>query len=363
MQTGRKLFFPKDSSAEFYFELKQRIRPLLAGYAKSALQRTWLKLVLFPLLYLSAYILLLTKGQQLGWFYLSYALLGLFLFLTVINIVHDASHHALFKSARMNRQAAYLLDWMGGNSYLWQRRHVHYHHSYTNIPGWDADLETKKLFRLSRADKLRPGHRFQHLYMPFVYCLFTLHWFVARDFKDFFNPKSIVRKMTRIPPFRYAELIGFKLFYFSYILVIPVLLWSHAWHHYLLGFMLLHILASMLAVMVILPNHLAEDPVFRFPDPAMKMKESWALHQLTTTNDLAMEVPAWHFLTGGINYHIAHHLFPGINHNYLPAITKEIKKIAKEKNLPYHSYSLGYALRSHFRMLKKTGNTVNIFEE
>lgn len=363
MQARRKLIFPKDPSAEFYFELKERIAPLLAVNMRNVTRMSWLKLFLFPLLFAGVYFLLLENGRQLGWFYLCYALLGICTFLVVINIVHDASHHALFKNPRLNRLAACLLDCLGGNSYLWQRRHVHYHHSFTNVPGWDADLETKKLFRLSKADKLRKGHRYQHIYMPFVYCLFTLHWFVVRDFRDFFDPRSIVRRMTRIPAFRYTELIFFKAVYFFYMLVIPVLAWSHHWYHYVLAFLLLHVVASLLAVMVILPNHLAEQAVFRFPGEGLKMKESWALHQLTTTNDLSMESPAWHFMTGGINYHIAHHLFPGINHNYLPAITREIKRITKEKNLPYHTYSLGYALRSHFRLLKKTGRTVNIFDE
>ena len=324
---------------------------------------TRVKVILFPLLYLSAYILLVMKGHQLIWFYISYALLGLFLLLTVLNVVHDASHHSLFKNAKINRLAVYLLDLMGGNSYSWYKRHVHYHHSFPNIGGWDADLEKKIFFRLSQTDTLRQVHRFQHFYMPFLYLLFTFHWFVLRDFKDYFHPKSIVRRVTKVPPARYLELIIFKFFYFSYILVIPALMWSHDWFHYLLGFLLMHVLASMLAMMIILPNHWDENAVFRLPDSTLHMKESWALHQLTTTNDYATNQPILNFFLGGLNCHIAHHLFPNINHNYLPGITKEVRRITLEKNLPYKYFSFGGAIRSHYMLLKKNGYPLNIFEE
>ncbi|TAL46215.1 MAG: hypothetical protein EPN92_06490, partial [Chitinophagaceae bacterium] len=199
MQAGRKLIFPKDSSSEFYFDLKKRIAPLLGRYSKKALWMTRLKIIFYPLCYIAACILLLTEGHQLSWFYFFYALLGFLLPLTVLNIVHDALHHSLFKNPRWNNMAKYFLDLLGGNSYVWHKRHVLYHHSFTNIPGWDIDLEKKKIFRLSPTDKLRKAHRYQHFYMPFVYLLFTLHWVVFRDFKDYFHRGSMFRKKTKVP--------------------------------------------------------------------------------------------------------------------------------------------------------------------
>ena len=322
-----------------------------------------LKVVLYPLLNAGVYVLLLTGGQHLPLFYLSYALLGLLLPLTVLNLVHDALHHCLFRKPLFNQLAAYLLDLLGGNSYVWHKRHVHFHHSFTNIPGWDVDLEKKKIFRLSPTDKLRKGHRYQHLYMPFVYLLFTFHWVVFRDFQDYFHRQSMFRRRTKVPVYRYAALIAFKLFYFSYILVVPVLLFTHHWHHYLLGFLLLHAMASMLTLMIILPTHWDEDAVFRIAGDTLQMNESWALHQLATTNDYATFHPVYDFLLGGLNYHIAHHLFPNVSHVQLPAITREIIHLTKEKQLPYKTFSWSGALRSHFRLLKKNGNPLHILEE
>lgn len=363
MTNNAKIIFPKASDENFYHELKQRIRPIMLRHKKKAEVLTIIQTILFPLLYVTGYILLLIKGKSLPWFYFSYALIGVMLPLTVLNIVHDALHHSLFKSSKANRLAVYFLDLMGGNGYVWGKRHVNFHHGYTNIPGWDVDLEKKKIFRLSPTDKLRKAHRFQHLYMPLVYMLFTFHWVVFRDFKDYFDPNSMFRRRTKVPKREYVKLILFKLFYYSYIIVIPVILLQHPWYHFLFGFLLLHAIASLITLSIILPTHWDEHAEFRLPNKAMQMKEDWALHQLTTTNDYATNQPAFNFLLGGLNHHIAHHLFPSINHNYLPGITKEIEKITKEQSLPYKCFSFGGAIRSHFRLLKKNGYDKNILEE
>jgi linoleoyl-CoA desaturase len=115
--------------------------------------------------------------------------------------------------------------------------------------------------------------------------------------------------------------------------------------------------------MIILPTHWDEHAEFRLPNKTSQMKESWALHQLTTTNDYATDQPLLNFLLGGLNHHIAHHLFPSINHNYLPAITKEIVKITEERSLPYKCFSFRGAIYSHFMLLKKNGFDNNVLEE
>ena len=63
------------------------------------------------------------------------------------------------------------------------------------------------------------------------------------------------RKRTKVPFAEYIKLILFKLFYFSYILVIPILVLHHNWYHYLWAFMLLHAMGSIITLMIILPTH------------------------------------------------------------------------------------------------------------
>lgn len=291
MQVSKKISFPKEASSGFYQELKQRVSPLLQNCSLKMRLVKNLKVILFPSLYVLAYIVLLSGGLKLPAFYLSYVFLGLLLPLTVLNLVHDALHRCLFKNPTYNKLAAYLLDAMGGNSYVWHKRHVQFHHSYTNIPDWDVDLSKKKIFRLAPNDTLRKAHRYQHFYMPFIYLLFTFHWVLVRDFQDFFNRHSEVRRHKKVPLFRYAELVAFKLFYGVYILVIPIVVLGHGWYHYLFGFLLLHAVSSLLTLLIILPTHWDEDAVFYIADETLKMPETWALHQLKTTNDYTTYQP------------------------------------------------------------------------
>ncbi|VEB43107.1 Fatty acid desaturase [Chromobacterium violaceum] len=62
--------------------------------------------------------------------------------LLAMNSLHDAAHGALFRSAALNRlltRAASLP--MGIDADIWTRRHVHLHHTYPNVDGYDLDIE------------------------------------------------------------------------------------------------------------------------------------------------------------------------------------------------------------------------------
>ena len=362
MSKVHKLIFPKDGRTNFYFLLKERVTPIIIRDKRKVAITRNLKLIVYPLLCMLIYYFLLHSRSLLS-FYFFYAMMGLMLPVVVLNIVHDAVHKCLFENQKANKIAACMLDLMGGNSYVWSKRHVQFHHTYPNIPGWDVDLESKKFFRLAPTDPVRKAFRFQHFYMPVVYLLFTFHWLVFRDFKDYFQKSSMFRRHGNVASAEYAKLILFKLFYFSYIIAVPALVLPFPWYDYLLAFLLLHAVASFIALMIILPNHWDEHAEFRFPDDAGQMPESWALHQLITTNDFGTRQPVFNMLFGCLNHHVAHHLFPSLAHTYLPAITREVVKIAKEQSLPYKCFSFGGALSSHFRLLKNNGFDKNILNE
>ena len=59
------------------------------------------------------------------------------------------------------------------------------------------------------------------------------------------------------------------------------------------------------------------------------------------------------FYTGGLNYQVEHHLFPGICHVHYPKIAKIVKETAKEYNVPYYEHKTFWgALKSHVAFLK-----------
>lgn len=363
MDTHRKLQFTKEALPEFYYELKQKISPLIAANASMVTRFTTIKVILFPILYASFYVLLLNSGNRLEYLFLSYALLGILMPITVLNTVHDAAHHCLLKNKKANSVLMHLLDVLGGDSFVWQKRHVRFHHPYANVTGWDIDLEKKKLMKLSPADEYKNLHRYQHIYLPFLFPLFTLQWVLFRDFKDYFDPGSMFRKKTKVPVTAFLKLVIFKVLYFTYILVIPALILEVRWYHITGGFLLMHALAGVLTLVIVLPNHWDEEVKFVTPGDRLIVHENWAYHQLQSANDFSTGNKWITFFAGGLNHHVAHHLFPNLNHNYLPAITREISKMAKERNLPYTCYSFTGALRSHLKLLKNNGYKGNIFNE
>lgn len=78
-----------------------------------------------------------------------------------------------------------LFDMIGANSYMWNRRHIRLHHNFTNVSGWNSDIEKSKFLKVHPLDEKKIVHRW--------------HRFLVRDFKDFFNRNMIVRKLGKAP--------------------------------------------------------------------------------------------------------------------------------------------------------------------
>ena len=363
MTTRTKPQFQKESEEPFYRQLKEKVKEITCRHARGAAIKTWTKTICYPALFLLSYGGLLQNGQNLYWFYGCYAAMGVLVTLIVFNIVHDAVHHALFSDPVKNHRAALLLDLMGGNSFVWNKRHVLYHHTFTNVPGWDIDIRQTDIVKFNAKQPHRKVYRYQHLYMPLLYLFYSLNWILVRDFKDYFSASSLVKQKTSIRPLEYYKLFAFKLFYFSYILVLPVLFIRQGWQHFVLAFILMHWLTSACTLLVLLPSHLDEHAQFPEPDENLLLQDTWAIHQLKVTNDFATGEPVLNFFMGGLNHHIAHHLFPTVNHNIIPHITRHIEEAARERNLPYRCYSLRQIMVSHFKLLKNNGREHSFFEE
>jgi fatty acid desaturase len=68
-------------------------------------------------------------------------MLGLSMAAIGFNIEHDGGHQAYSNHAWVNRLMAMTMDLIGASSYVWHRKHVVVHHTYTNLTGHDADIE------------------------------------------------------------------------------------------------------------------------------------------------------------------------------------------------------------------------------
>jgi linoleoyl-CoA desaturase len=330
-------------------------------------RRRWMiraKAVLFPLLYAAAYAAALLWGSNITVLYTCYLLLGAFLLLNFLNLIHDAVHRTLFEHSWLNHLYVYFFDVMGANSYMWKIRHIRLHHNYPNVMGWDSDFEQSPMARIFPHGSYSRMHQYQHLYLPLLYPLYLFNWLLVRDFKDFFITSRLVWKVNqRIPKMEYVKLFAFKAFFVLYTLVIPAIVLPLGWTEVLTAFGIMMFTASITSLMVLLSPHATPESAFPLPDEKGVLPDSWLLHQLTTTNDVSSDNWFIRFFMGSFNYHIAHHLFPHINHVYYPEVTSVIAAFAKEHQLPYRTFTLSDSLLNHYRLLKANALHDNIFEE
>lgn len=363
MEKVTKPRYAKNGNEAIFSQLRQDVSNLVQQLEPKRRGSILLKAVLFPVLYFFVYIAILVFGNQRGVFYSGYFLLGVLLVMIFLNIIHDAVHGSIFNSKKLNQWYVYLFDLMGANSYVWRQRHIRFHHNYPNVNGWDTDIEQSKLARIFPTGNALYIHRYQHIYLPLLYPLYLFNWLLVRDFKDFFNKKRTIWKLVSIPPVEYVKLFAFKAVFVFYLIMLPKLVLHVSWFQVITGFMLMLFTASIFSLMVLLSPHANTSSEFPLPDENNGLPHNWMMHMLTTTNDVSNDNWFIRFFMGCFNYHVAHHLFPNVNHIYYPEVTGLLKKYAEKYDLPYRQYSLVASLGKHYRLLKENGVTEDIFEE
>lgn len=344
-------------------QLRQDVREIVQQLSPKREPTILFKALLFPSLYVLMYLAALTWGTNPTVFYTCYFFLGILLVFIFLNVIHDAVHGTIFKTRWANRLYVYLFDLMGANSYIWQLRHVRFHHNYPNVNHWDTDIEQSSIFRVFPDGKHSPVHKYQHIYLPLLYPFYLPNWLLVRDFKDFFNKNSTVRKLVTIPPEEYVKLCFFKLFFLFYMIVLPKIVLDLSWLSVMIGFAIMLFTASIFSLFVLLSPHANTENDFPLPDSENRMPHSWMMHMMRTTNDVTHNNFFTRFFMGCFNYHVAHHLFPNVNHVYYPEVTARLKAVALQYDLPYREYSLLTSLKNHYRLLKKNRVVENMFEE
>lgn len=364
MKKEQKLRYNKEIQDNFFARLRTEANEIVKNSSARYKNEIILKAFLFPALYFGSWIIAIIYGKQNhAVLFVGYLAMGLLLVLNYLNVVHDAVHNTIFKNRRQNELYVYLFDIMGANSFIWKTRHVLFHHNYPNVNGWDTDIDQSALVKVVPQAPSSGLHKYQHIYLPFIYPLFLFNWLLIRDFRDFFSRQRIIHKKIHIPFIEYIKLFFFKALFFVYMIIIPFYSFKIAFKAILLAFVIMIFTASICALIVLLPPHANIGSEFPEPDKNKVLPYGWFLHMLKTTNDVKGENWFTRFVLGNFNYHIVHHLFPNIHHSFYPEITEKLKLISRENDLPYRSYSLGTSLKMHYLLLKKNSAGFNIWEE
>ena len=273
---------------------------------------------------------------------------------TATSVMHDSNHGALTSSARLNRVLGYSADLLGASSWLWRFKHNHLHHGNTNVVGVDSDISQAPFARLAPGQPWRPWHRYQHLYLWFVYGFLAIKWLIYGDFANLIRRRVGEQPLPRPPRRRdLAQMLAGKLAHLTWALMIPLLL--HPWWVVVGCYLICSWVVGLTLAVIFQLAHCVDSIEFAAPD-APRRGDDFELHQLRTTVDVACRVPPLRWIMGGLDHQIEHHLAPRLPHTIYPLVARHLRQLCAQRHITYHLQpSLSAAVRAHARWLKFLG--------
>ena len=284
------------------------------------------------------------------------ALLGFNLAIIGFNVMHEGGHQSFSKYPWINAVSAYFLNILGGVSYFWKVKHNINHHTYTNVEGMDSDIDVKPFMRLHAEQPWRSYHRYQHIYGLPLYSLSYLAWIFYEDFVKYFSKRVSASQESASLPLREHFIFWLtKAMYIVVYCVIPIIMTG--FFSWLIGFLVITLVCGLTTSTVFQLAHVVEGTHFHNA-AAEKSEREWAVHQVLSTSNFATRSRTLHWLLGGLNFQIEHHLFPRISHMHYPSISVLVKRACSEAGITYNEYSsMASALLSHLMHLKKLGSS------
>jgi linoleoyl-CoA desaturase len=323
-------------------------RDVPAMYVKTAVILAW---------WLGTYLLLLLGHFSAPVTILLYIVWAFSITAIGFNVMHDANHGAYSNNPRINKLFSLSAEILGISGFRWRTKHNVWHHTYTNITGFDDDVETFGLMRLTPRAPWKPFFKIQAWYFPVIYSFIGFDFFL-RDFMMVLFGKSDANHVY--PRMNAAEKITFwsgKLFFVLIMFVFPLLVFP--WWLVLVGFVVTMLTIGLVMGVVFQLAHIND--ATDFPEPVgspQHVENEWGIHQVETTVDFAPHNKLLSFYIGGLNFQIEHHLLPHICHLNYPRLAPVVRAACEEFGIRYTSYpTWREAFACHLRQLQMLGRT------
>ena len=343
----------------FFLDLRTKVNEYFKRnrISKQDDKRMYFKTGVQILLWTSLYALMLSNYVYgLALFILQIAF-QFSMFLMSVGIAHDGSHSSYSQNSRINKIMYSVFDLIGINSDMWEYNHNLSHHYVPNIAFYDSAIDSFGLFRFHPKAKYYWFHRYQHYYIFIIYAFATLFKLLFLDFFSLNRNQIGIVKIEKHSIKKIVYLIFTKCFVIFYTLIIPVLVIKESSWHIVYGFIAGHLVSGIALGIIFQVTHLSDNTIFVEPDENGIIYNSFSNHILKTTSDFAIKSKTVTWISGGLNMHVAHHLFPKISQIHLPVLTRIVKETAIVYAMPYKEYtSVFAAIRSHLKLLKKLGS-------
>jgi len=284
--------------------------------------------------------------------------------------MHDSSHASIGHSEWLwFGIGRFALDWVSGSSMVsWRNQHVIGHHVYTNVMGADPDLPVATegdVRRIVPEQVWNSVYKYQHVYMPILYGLLGLKSRFQDTFEIF---KTHLNGPIRVNPISTQDNVrqfASKSFWMFFRFVMPHVFFGkiplslHVMLFFVSEFTTGYWLAFNFQV-----SHVTTVADFYFSDVSMRdekpvhteVRDEWAVSQVKSTIDYGQLDPIATYLSGGLNYQTAHHLFPTVSQYHYPKITPIIMDVCEKYGVHYNALPSFYvAFAGHVAHLKAMG--------
>jgi linoleoyl-CoA desaturase len=272
-------------------------------------------------------------------------------------VMHDAIHGSYSKNRTINKLLGYTFNLIGANATIWKIQHNVLHHTYTNIDHADDDLNAPFFLRFSPHARHYWLHKFQHIYVWFFYGISTISWVTTKDFIRLrrYRKMGFLSKKHEFSKALYG-MIAWKIVYFAYAIILPMLIVPQSWLLILLAFLCMHFVTGLLVSLVFQIAHIMPNTEFPLPNETGTIEDDWYAHQFATTTNFSPNSKILFWLIGGLNYQIEHHVLPDVCHVHYKDLTNIVANVAREFGLPYHvKETLFQAISDHVKMLRMLG--------
>ena len=350
---------PKFSNVphSFHTDLKSRISAYFTTVGKSTTgdRAIFMKAVILMGFFALIYVHLVFFTPPVFWQVVESILLGGVVAAIGFNVMHDGAHGSFSKYKWVNVIAAFSLNILGGNSFMWNMKHNVIHHAFTNVDGIDDDIDIQPWMRMSSTQKKYRMHKYQHLYFWILYSLLYIFWIFVLDYQKYFKSRVGTMPLKKMTLNDHLVFWGFKIFHLFLFVGLPI--YMVGFTSWLTSFLIFTLVAGFVLSIVFQLAHTVEHTAFPVANiETNKLDDEWAIHQIKTTANFATNNKVVSWLVGGLNFQIEHHLFPKISHIHYPAISKIIKQACIEYGIVYIEYPrVRYAVASHVAYLKQMG--------
>ena len=351
--------FVNQDQGAFFPTLKKRVN---AYFKKNDITRygnreMYIKSASLLSLYLGSYLAILLLPVSAWWLLPLALLMGAAKAGIGMSVMHDALHGSCSQHKLVNTVLGNSMYLLGGNAFVWKIQHNIFHHTYTNIHGLDEDIKTKLVIRLSKYAPLQWIHRYQHVYVFFLYGFNTLFFIISDLVKllNYHRTGMIERQKSKFH-WELLRLFLTKAAYVFMTVALPMMVTPLLWWQVLIGVLAMHFTAGYILTIVFQMAHIVEGVEQPVLNERGDIENVWAVHQLQTTANFSRHNRFLNWFVGGLNFQIEHHLFPHICHVHYRKISTIVEETAAEFDLTYHvKPTLASALQSHVRMLKSLG--------